>query len=118
MSYDAISSYRGDIFIFKDEYVWRVGGSGVMHGYPILIRKVWSSLPIDFTRLDAVYENHDGKLLMYTKQKFYRFNGNRFESYGSLSDLGISGNVTHIDAIFIWSKTNDTFIFSGDSFWK
>ena len=34
-SYDAIVKFRRELFIFKDEYNWRVTSQGIMAGYPI-----------------------------------------------------------------------------------
>ena len=117
-SYDAISNYKGEVFIFKNKYVWRITNLGIMLGYPVPIRRMWRALPLKLTKVDAVYENHDGCIVMFIGKFFWGFRGNKVMQTGQLSDFGISEDVQNIDALFIWSKTNETFIFSGDSFWK
>lgn len=65
-SYDAITMIRGEIFIFKDQYLWRVGPEGkIMDGYPHEIRRLWSRLPANLTHVDAVYENKDRKIIFF-----------------------------------------------------
>lgn len=65
-SYDAITMIRGEIFVFKDQYLWRVGPEGkVMDGYPHEIRRLWNKLPANLTHVDAVYENKDRKIIFF-----------------------------------------------------
>ena len=98
--------------------MWRVSKDGVMPDYPVPIRRMWKSLPSDLTKVDAVYENHNGHAVIFIGNKFWRFAGNRLMNIGMLSDFGISEDIEKISGIFIWGKTNETFIFSDDVYWK
>lgn len=64
-AYDAITIIRGEIFIFKGRYLWRVGNEGVLHGYPHEITKMWRELPKDLTHVDSVYENKKRQIVFF-----------------------------------------------------
>lgn len=64
-SYDAITIIRGEIFIFKGRYLWRVGNDGLHDGYPHEITKMWSELPRDLTHVDSVYENKKRQIVFF-----------------------------------------------------
>lgn len=63
---------RGEIFVFKDQYLWRIGPDGgrVMDGYPHEIRRLWNKLPENLTHVDAVYENKDRKIIFFIGELF------------------------------------------------
>lgn len=64
-SYDAITIIRGEIFIFKGRYLWRIGSDGLHSGYPHEITKMWSELPRDLTHVDSVYENKRRQIVFF-----------------------------------------------------
>lgn len=64
-SYDAITIIRGEIFIFKGRYLWRIGNDGLMNGYPYEITKMWRELPRDLTHVDTVYENKRQQIVFF-----------------------------------------------------
>jgi hypothetical protein len=64
-SYDAITIIRGEIFIFKGRYLWRVGSDGLHDGYPHEITKMWRELPRDMTHIDSVYENKRRQIVFF-----------------------------------------------------
>lgn len=64
-SYDAITIIRGEVFIFKGRYLWRVNKDGVMNGYPHEITKMWRELPKDLTHIDSVYENKKKEIVFF-----------------------------------------------------
>lgn len=64
-SYDAVTIIRGEIFIFKGRYLWRIGSQGLHDGYPHEISKMWSELPRDLTHVDSVYENKRRQIVFF-----------------------------------------------------
>lgn len=64
-SYDAITIIRGEIFIFKGRYLWRIGNDGLVGGYPHEINKMWSELPSTMTHIDTVYENKRRQIVFF-----------------------------------------------------
>lgn len=92
------------------------------------IRSVWSELPAKMTRIDAAYEfteEKQGKNLQSSRVWFfvgseiYIFDGAKLELKLSLRDIGIdTKKYSKIDAIFRWPYNNQTYIFSGEKYWK
>jgi hypothetical protein len=64
-SYDAITLIRGELFIFKGRYMWRIGEDGRHSGYPHLIRSMWHDLPHDLHHIDTVYENKRRQIVFF-----------------------------------------------------
>ncbi|GAB0099049.1 Matrix metalloproteinase-2 [Sergentomyia squamirostris] len=118
-SYDAISVIRGELFIFKDRYFWRIGEHGLHKGYPHEIRQIWTEIPEDFTHVDAVYENKDLQIVFFIGNKYYVFNSNRLErGYPRpLTDLGLPEYLEKIDAALIWGHNKKTYFYSGTMYW-
>ncbi|CAH1404556.1 unnamed protein product [Nezara viridula] len=119
-SYDAIALIRGEVFIFKGKYFWRVGDEGVHRGYPALAERLWSELPKDFIAIDAVYERLDKKIVFFIGKYYYVFQGNFLDNgYPKpLTHLGLPASLTKIDAALIWSHNSKTYLFSGTMYWK
>ncbi|XP_055313291.1 matrix metalloproteinase-2-like [Sitodiplosis mosellana] len=61
IKYDSIMIFRGEIFIFKDQYFWRVNDNGkvIDQGAP-KIDGMFNGLPANLTSVDAVYERNFG----------------------------------------------------------
>ena len=96
MSYDAVSNYKGDIIIFKGQFVWRVNENGPKRGAPKLIRDHWKTLPANLTKVDAVHEYDNGHVKIFIGKHFYDFDGERLLKAGFLRDLGISEEIEKI----------------------
>jgi matrix metalloproteinase-16 (membrane-inserted) len=66
-SYDAISLIRNELFIFKDRYYWRMTNAieSSPHNGPHEIHKFWMGLPETYSRIDAVYENKNRKIVFF-----------------------------------------------------
>lgn len=56
---------RGEIFIFKNRYLWRIGNEGLLPGYPHEIMKMWNELPTTLTHIDTVYENKRRQIVFF-----------------------------------------------------
>lgn len=64
-SYDAVTIIRGELFIFKNQYLWRIGRDGLSPGYPYLIRGMWSELPENLHHINSVYENQRNQIVFF-----------------------------------------------------
>lgn len=73
-SYDAITIIRGEIFIFKGRYLWRIGNEVLHAGYPHEITKIWSQLPHNLHKIDTVYENKRRQIVFFVgKSNHFNF---------------------------------------------
>lgn len=115
---------RGEVFIFKGSYVWRLGPKlKLVEGYPTLWKEVFPIFPENVTRIDAVYErDNDSSIVFFTSNNFYLykndvkfiksyigstywvFDGEKLieNSPNSIRNYGIYDNIDKIDAVMNW----------------
>ncbi|KAJ6648581.1 Matrix metalloproteinase-2, partial [Pseudolycoriella hygida] len=119
-SYDAITVIRGELFIFKDRYLWRIGSQGLYAGYPHEMDRLWIGLPKNFTHIDAVYENKERQIVFFIGNMYYVFNSNVLEKgYPKpLTHLGLPSYLEKIDAALVWGHNNRTYFYSGTLYWR
>ncbi|CAK6448835.1 unnamed protein product [Pipistrellus nathusii] len=115
LTFDAITTLRGEILFFKDKYFWR--------RHPQLqsvdlnfISQFWPSLP---TGIQAAYEDSDRDLV-------FLFKGNRYWALSGydiqqgypkdISNYGFPSNVQAIDAAV--SYRTKTYFFVNNQFWR
>ncbi|CAJ0939118.1 unnamed protein product [Ranitomeya imitator] len=61
--FDGISQIRGEIFFFKDRFIWRSVNRRSRPSGPLLIATFWPELP---DKIDAVYEDpHEEKTIFF-----------------------------------------------------
>ncbi|CAH2096085.1 unnamed protein product [Euphydryas editha] len=119
-SYDAVSLIRGELFIFKNKYHWRIGANGRYSGYPIEISRMWPDLPRNLTHVDAVYERPDHKIAIFIGKQLYLFDSQYLiQGYPkSLVELGLPESLEKLDAAMIWGHNGKTYFYSGTMYWK
>jgi len=119
-SYDAIASMRGELFIFKGIYMWRINDSnGSADASEIIeIRRLWRELPENMKNVDAVFEDSNGMILIFIGKEVFVFSGTSFEYQIRLTHLQFDSSVRKIDAIFRWHYNQQIYILSGDRYWK
>lgn len=113
-SYDAIATIRGELFIFKEKYMWRPEISNEYNE----IRQLWNELPQTLSHVDAVFENAEGQFLFFIGNQLYIFESTKLVSKLRLYHLGMDWNVKKIDAIFRWPYNQKIYIFSGDNYYR
>ncbi|XP_069673369.1 matrix metalloproteinase-25-like [Periplaneta americana] len=121
-NFDAISVLRGELFIFKQEYMWRLSRRGeVQEGYPVPFRQLFWKLPNDIVKIDAIYQRDtDGSIILFTGNKYWVYNGDNFieGSPRPLTDFGLPPFLDKIDAAIVWGKNGKTFLYSKDMYWR
>ncbi|CAG9760054.1 unnamed protein product [Ceutorhynchus assimilis] len=119
--FDAVATLRQELFIFKDEYLWRLNDKSIMvPGYPTPIRQMFPKLPKSVKKVDAAYQRPDGNIVLFTGNKLWIFNGFEFieNSPLPLSYYDLPDYLDGIDAVQTWSKNGKTYFYKRDRFWR
>ncbi|ESN93570.1 hypothetical protein HELRODRAFT_194076 [Helobdella robusta] len=123
-TFDAIANLRNEIFFFVGKKHHRIFNFGEIF-YPSLdVASFFVDLPPTYEKVDAVVETRDGlKLFVFIGKRYWLMNGNRLEGRCPtegypLTNLGISEEVTHMDAGFVWSYNQRTYFVSGYQYWR
>ncbi|KAL1377254.1 hypothetical protein pipiens_016389 [Culex pipiens pipiens] len=121
-SFDAIGVLRGEVFIFKGQYLWRLTEKyRVKEGYPVRIWQVFRDFPRNIDRIDAVYEREeDNSVVLFSGRYYWVFDGLNYlhPEARPITDYGLPDTVDKVDAAMVWSKNGKTYIFAGDQFWR
>lgn len=119
-AYDAVAHIRGELFIFKGKYQWRIRDGRLLPGYPVKTSLLWRGLPDNFTHVDAVYQRSDLKIVFFIGKRYWVYSGNEPDpGYPRpLAHLGLPPDLSHIDDAVVWGYNGKTYLFSGTMYWR
>uniref|UniRef100_A0A673BU59 Matrix metallopeptidase 16b (membrane-inserted) n=1 Tax=Sphaeramia orbicularis TaxID=375764 RepID=A0A673BU59_9TELE len=117
--FNTLAILRQELFVFKDQWFWRVRDNSVVPGYPMQINYFWKGLP---PKIDAVYENSEGKFVFFKGNRFWVFKDTTLQpSYPQDISLFGSGMPTQsIETAVWWEDVAKTYFFKGDRsvYWR
>ncbi|KFV45489.1 Stromelysin-1 [Tyto alba] len=117
LTFDAITTLRGEILFFKGSYVWRKSPyfSGIEHD---TISSFWPSLAAGF---DAAYEvDKKDRVIFFKDGQYWAVSGYSIEPGfpKPIQNLGFPTSVRKIDAAVHDQNTKKTYFFVGNKYWS
>ncbi|KAL4091773.1 hypothetical protein QTP88_026412 [Uroleucon formosanum] len=122
-NFDAISCFRGEIFVFKNSLLWRLNNPGsIQQRYPVQLLRFFQVLADSgqaIVKIDAAYERPDSNIVLFHGNNYYVFNGNHLieNSPRPIMDYGFPHFVNRVDAVMMYGVPPITYLFSGEYFW-
>ncbi|KAM6155199.1 stromelysin-3-like [Rhynchocyon petersi] len=115
VSFDAVSTIRGELFFFKEGFVWRLRGGQVQPGYPALASRHWEGLP---RSVDATFEDAQGHIWFFCGAQYWVYDGEKpVRGPAPLSELGLV--VSSVHAALVWGpEKNKIYFFHGEDYWR
>ncbi|OCT96141.1 hypothetical protein XELAEV_18013824mg [Xenopus laevis] len=117
ISFDAVTTQRGDILFFKNRSFWRkIAGKSEVE--QLEINSLWPSLPIG---IDAAYEyQKKDQVLLFKGTKYWVLKGSKVEEGfpKNIYELGFPLTVTQIDAAVHSEEAGRTYFFVNDRYWS
>ncbi|GFO32799.1 matrix metalloproteinase [Plakobranchus ocellatus] len=119
---DAVTVLRKEIFLFIGKWFWRMDERRKI-SQPVLIHQFWNGLPKTVDHIDALFEQPDGKIIMFSGNRYWMYNANYLTKDSPpegrpITDFNIPDDVKKIDAAFVWGYNMRTYLVSGDMYWK
>ncbi|XP_078258915.1 macrophage metalloelastase-like [Rhinoraja longicauda] len=116
MSFDAVTSVRGELWFFKEGTVWRKQPSR-----PDVTSNQIKNIFPNIQSVDAAVEIKDRNFVVLFKgSQYWLIRGNRLLSRypRSIHRIGFPRSVTHLDAALYIKERNKALFFIGDKYWS
>jgi len=119
-NFDAVAVLRGEMWVFKNNYFWRINKDGGSREDPMELRSFWYGLPSHVNHVDAVYEKSDHDIVFFVGKKYYILASNSYLRNGPLpiTELGLPDTLEKIDGAMRWGYNDKTYFFSGTMYWR
>ncbi|NXA82017.1 MMP3 protein, partial [Thryothorus ludovicianus] len=117
LTFDAVTTFRGEIMFFKEKYIWRKHPAVRTADFE-LVSSFWPRLP---PGVDAAYEIPEkDEIIIFKGNEFWAVSGDTIlPGYPQkLYTLGFPKDVTKIDASFHNRIEGKTYYFIADKFWS
>ncbi|NXY18443.1 MMP3 protein, partial [Atrichornis clamosus] len=117
LTFDAVTTFRGEIMFFKDKHIWRKHPAVSTADFN-LISSFWPLLP---PGVDAAYEiPENDETVIFKDNEFWVVRGDTIvPGYPQkLYTLGFSKDIMKIDAAFHNINEGKTYYFIADKFWS
>ncbi|KAJ8981662.1 hypothetical protein NQ317_017282, partial [Molorchus minor] len=118
---DAIATLRDELFVFKEQYVWRYKEKGKLEpDYPVSVFQMFPQLPKTIKKIDAAYQRPDGMIILFTGKNFWVYDGTNFveDSPKPLTEYGLPDYLNELDAVQTWRKNRKTYFYKSERFWR
>ncbi|XP_022416252.1 stromelysin-1-like [Delphinapterus leucas] len=117
LSFDAVSTLRGETLFFKDRHFWRKSFRTFVPEFH-LISSFWPSLP---SGIDAAYEViSKDSVFIFKGNQFWAIRGNEVQAGypRNIHTLGFPSTIRKIDAAFSDKERKKTYFFVKDKYWR
>ncbi|XP_066474893.1 stromelysin-1-like [Tiliqua scincoides] len=117
LTFDAVTTFRGEIMFFKDKHFWRKHLQYTEIELN-LISSFWSFLP---SGVDAVSENNDkDEIFVFKGNQYWAVKGDsKLPGYPKyIHSLGFPADVKKIDAALFDANGKRTYYFTSDRYWS